>query len=559
MADFEGEVRPMKSTPLTWNLVGSQRLFWGGLVLPAVLLGIIYSNGIAYMVGKWYTDENYGHGFFVPLISLYLIWQQRHRLRESRLQGSWWGIPVLLIGVGLYFIGELATLYVVVHLSLWVVLVGLTLAAIGREGLRMIAFPLFYLLAMIPLPDFLYQGLSGRLQLISSALGVGCLQLIGVTAFREGNVIDLGPIQLQVVEACSGLRYLFPLAALALICAYLFRERFWKRGVLFLSSFPIAIFLNGFRIGMTGLLVDLYGKQTAEGFFHSFSGWLLFVSSLLILFAEMWLLVRIGSGKPKEFQEWFGTGLDPVETPRPSETRSVQTALRPAPPTYLFSVALLVPVLFGSMQIHAREEIVPSRESFTDFPMQVAAWSGKPLVMEPAYREALRFDDYLLADYQSPERWPVNLYVAYYGSQKKGQSAHSPRTCIPGGGWEIASLRTIQIDGENAAAALWANRVLIQKGDQKQLVYYWFQQRGRILANEYLVKFYLLWDALTLNRTDGALIRLTTPISPGESESSADERLVGFAKTVRPLLGRYIPDDAQPKDALPPSSMVRDS
>lgn len=548
----------MKSIRLPWNPEGSQRLFWWGVALPAVLLGIIYSNGIAYMVHKWYADENYGHGFFVPLISLYLIWQQRHRLREKRLQGSWWGVPVLLIGVGLYFIGELATIYVVVHLSLWVVLIGLTLAAIGGEGMRIITFPLFYLLAMIPLPDFLYQGLSGWLQLVSSALGVGCLQIIGVTAFREGNVIDLGPIQLQVVEACSGLRYLFPLAALALICAYLFREKLWKRVLLFLSSFPIAIFLNGFRIGMTGLLVDLYGTQTAEGFFHSFSGWLLFVSSLSILFAEMWLLARIGAGKRKEFREWFGAGLDPVEAPRLSATGSFQTALRPPPSTYLFSVALLVPVLIVSMQINAREEIVPSRESFTEFPMQVATWSGKPLVMEEAYRDALRFDDYLLADYQSPERVPINLYVAYYGSQKKGQSAHSPRTCIPGGGWEITSLRTIRIGGEGAATPpLWANRVLIQKGDQKQLVYYWFQQRGRILTNEYLVKFYLLWDAVTLNRTDGALVRLTAAISPGESESSVDDRLVGFARTVRPHLGRYIPDHIQPEDAFSPSPIVR--
>lgn len=543
---------------LKWGEIRSQRLLWWGGVLPAVLLGIIYSNGIAYMVGKWYRDENYGHGFFVPLISLYLIWLQRRPLWERGLQGSWWGIPILLIGIGLYFIGELATLYVVVHFSLWVVLIGLTLAAIGWEGIKIIAFPLFYLLAMIPLPDFLYQGLSGWLQLISSALGVGCLQIIGVTAFRDGNVIDLGPIQLQVVEACSGLRYLFPLAALALICAYLFRERFWKRVVLFLSSFPIAIFLNGFRIGMTGLLVDLYGKQTAEGFFHSFSGWLLFVSSLLILFAEMWLLARLGAGKKKKFREWFGTGPERPEAPAPSTMRSLPTSPRPAPSTYLFSVALLVPVLFVSMQMHAREEVVPSRESFADFPMQVAAWGGKPLVMEETYRETLRFDDYLLADYRSPEQLPINLYVAYYGSQKKGQSAHSPRTCIPGGGWEITSLQTVQIDGARAAVPpLWVNRVLIQKGDQKQLVYYWFQQRGRLLTNEYLVKFYLLWDAVTLNRTDGALVRLTAAISSGESESSVDDRLVDFAKTVRPLLGRYIPDDIQSEDARAASPIVR--
>jgi exosortase D (VPLPA-CTERM-specific) len=454
--------------------------------------------------------------------------------------------------VALYFIGELATLYVVVHFSLWVVLIGLTLSAIGMKGVKMIAFPLFYLLAMIPLPDFLYQGLSGQLQLISSALGVGCLQIIGVTAFREGNVIDLGPIQLQVVEACSGLRYLFPLAALALLCAYLFRERPWKRVVLFLSSFPIAIFLNGFRIGMTGLLVDLYGKRTAEGFFHSFSGWILFVSSLLILFAEMWLLTRIGGGRTKKFQEWFGIEPKHRDDSAPPPARP---AFRLAPPTYLFSVALLVPVLLASMQIKVREEIVPARQPFSNFPLKVASWDGKMLVMDQAYRDALRFDDYLLADYQAPGRPPMNLYVAYYGSQKKGQSAHSPRTCIPGGGWEITSLRTVQVGGATAPP-FPVNRVLIQKGDQKQLVFYWFQQRGRILTNEYLVKFYLLWDALTLNRTDGALVRLTALILPGEDESAAEDRLTRFVETVRPVLTPYIPGQLESGEGATPASFI---
>ena len=379
------------------------RFFWLGVVVPMLLLGVIYSKGIAFMVHKWTVDENYGHGFFVPIISLALVWQRRDRLREVLSNGSWWGVFLLLIGVGLYFVGELATLYVLVHLSLWIVLIGLVLAAIGAPGAKVIAFPLFFLLTMIPLPDFLYQGLSGRLQLISSVLGVGCLQWVGVTAFRDGNVIDLGPIQLQVVEACSGLRYLFPLATLALICAYLFQDRFWKRAVLFLSSFPIAIFLNGFRIGMTGLLVEFFGKSTAEGFFHDFSGWLLFVVSLVILFGEAACLSRIG-----QRQSAPTTAQDSRKHSVFSLSETTPPASRMALP-YLFSLALLTPVLFASLQIDTRNEISPPRTSFSDFPMQVKEWEGKTLTMEAAYRETLRFDDYLLADYRKPAEPPLNF------------------------------------------------------------------------------------------------------------------------------------------------------
>lgn len=528
----------MKATTLPWNLLFRNRLFWLGAVFPVLLLGFIYSKGIAYMVRMWVVDENYGHGFFVPLISLYLIWQRREEIQKKRDHGSRWGVALVLISVCLYFIGELATLYLLVHLSLWGVVVGLVLSAIGPGGAKVIAFPVVYLLTMIPLPDFLYQGLSRQLQLISSALGVGCLQVVGVTAFREGNIIDLGPIQLQVVEACSGLRYLFPLAALALISAYLFRDRMWKRVLLFLSSFPIAIFLNGFRIGMTGVLVELYGKGTAEGFFHQFSGWLLFVSSLLLLFGEMALLRRIG----RRSMPIVPSGPNPVIAPASPISGEKRSEPRMAP-TYLFSLGLLVPVLFASLQIETRKEFSPPRHSFNDFPMQVAAWDGKTSAMEPEYREALRFDDYLLADYRNSAGAALNFYVAYYDSQKKGQSAHSPRTCIPGGGWEITSLRTMEIAGAGSTGApLTVNRALIQKGDQKQVVFYWFQQRGRILANEYLVKFYLFWDALTRHRTDGALVRLTAPILPGKSEESADQSLISFAKSVRPLLTAYVPE-----------------
>ena len=156
-------------------------------------------------------------------------------------------------------------------------------------------FSLLYLLAALPLPVFLQNELSSRLQLWSSALGIGCLQLVGVMAYREGNVIDLGPIQLQVVEACSGVRYLFPLIALTLLCAYLYRESLWKRILLVLSSIPISILLNGFRIGAIGLLVEAYGGSAAEGFSHFFEGWVFFVASLGLLCAEMWVLARVGS------------------------------------------------------------------------------------------------------------------------------------------------------------------------------------------------------------------------------------------------------------------------
>jgi EpsI family protein len=191
----------------------------------------------------------------------------------------------------------------------------------------------------------------------------------------------------------------------------------------------------------------------------------------------------------------------------------------------------------------SREETVPARQSLLNFPMLVQQWQGSTFPLEKEYIETLRFDDYLLADFRAADGVPVNFYVAYYRSQRKGQSAHSPRTCIPAGGWEITSLRMMEVPANSAATTpLQVNRLVIQKADAKQLVYYWFKQRDRVLVNEYLVKFYLVWDGLAKQRTDGALIRLSASIQPGHNEDEADRKLLDFAKAVNPLMSRFVPD-----------------
>ena len=509
----------------------------------AALLWYLYDDSLVFLFDRWIGNEDYSHGVLVPVVSLFLVWQARHRIAAAGIESSWWGLAVVSVGLLLYGVGELATLFVVHHISLWVVIVGLVIGAIGIPAAREIMFPLGYLLVAIPLPNFLYAGLSSKLQLWSSALGVGCLQLIGVTAFLEGNVIDLGPVQLQVVEACSGIRYLFPLTALALLCAYLFKDRMWKRVVLVLSAIPISIFVNGFRIGMIGALVEWTGQGAAEGFSHLFEGAVLFLVSLGLLVVEMWLLARICStsegaldGRGLRFEASIkrleGGGLQP----------SASNKLFPGA-AYFCSVAVMVPVAFASTLLVEREEIVPSRSLFIDFPKQIDGWAGTSMALEKQYIDALRFDDYLLVEFRSDKGPSATFYVAYYQSQRKGQSVHSPQSCLPGGGWEILSMTGVDVPVRNGMdRPLHINRAVIQKDHQKQVVWYWFKQRDRILSNEYLVKFYLLWDAVSRGRTDGGLIRVSSIVGPGDTESIVDQRLGQLVSAVEPELNRYVPD-----------------
>lgn len=185
----------------------------------------------------------------------------------------------------------------------------------------------------------------------------------------------------------------------------------------------------------------------------------------------------------------------------------------------------------------------PARQSLVDFPSQLGVWKGVASPMERQYLNALELDDYVLADYTAADRLPVNVYVAYYQSPKKGRSSHSPKQCIPGGGWDIMSFQPRQVEHvPGVRSGQEINRVVIQKGGHKQIVYYWFKQRDRWITSEYLVKFFLFWDSLTRRRADGALVRLTSAVHAGESEAIVDERLQAMAGLVTPLLGRYVPD-----------------
>ena len=530
-ADESGTTAGQPST-MVWK---EPLLFWVLLCAIAALTVFIFYDGLKWMVTIWNRKEEYSHGFLIPIITLFLIWQRKDRLERMTFTGSWTGFVVVLLGLMVFIIGELSTLYIIIQYSFIVVVMGLVLSITGWRGIREIWIPIAFLIFMIPLPPFLYEGLSSQLQLLSSQLGVAFIRLFNISVYLAGNVIDLGSFKLQVVEACSGLRYLFPLASLAFIAAYFFKAAFWKRAVVFLSSAPITVFMNSFRIGAIGILVEYWGIGAAQGFLHDFEGWVIFLACTAILVVEMWVLTRIGEAR-RPLREVFG-----LDFPEPAP-KDAMVNYRKLPRPFLTAAIALIAMSAFVSAMGQRPEIIPPRKNFADFPMTIETWRGKREKMERIYIDTLKFDDYLLADFTDGKGRVLNFYVAYYASQRKGESAHSPRTCIPGGGWQIKELSQVPIDGMTTnGKSFLVNRAIIRKGDDTQLVYYWFQERGRDLTNEYLVKWYLFWDALTRNRTDGALVRLTTNVQPGQL-AAADKYLSSFVKVSAPSLSAYIPD-----------------
>jgi len=262
---------------------------WVKGALYGLLLGGVYYSTLTYLVHQWSRDD-FTHCYLIPAIVVYLIWEKRQELTEAISTPSWTGFLSLGLGLAFFWLGELGGEYFTLYLSLWLVLVGLCWLHVGWQKLKIMAFPLVMALAMFPLPGFLYGKISVQLKLVSSQLGVALMQTYGMSAYREGNVIDLGFTQLQVVDACSGLRYLIPLIVLGVLLAYMFKAAFWKRAVVVMSTVPLSIITNSIRIALTGILYEMAGPKVAEGFFHGFSGWFIFMFSLAVLLGEMKVL-----------------------------------------------------------------------------------------------------------------------------------------------------------------------------------------------------------------------------------------------------------------------------
>jgi exosortase D (VPLPA-CTERM-specific) len=382
---------------------------------------------------------------------------------------------------------------------------------------------------MVPLPGVLYRSATFPLQLLSTTLSVEAIHLTGISAYREGNLIDLGSLTLQIAEACSGLRFLFPLLTMGFLFAYAGQKPLWIKLVLVTASVPIAILANVFRITGTGVVSLSWGPEAAEGFFHSLSGWVAFMLCFG-LFVLLNLLLAQWRRRPCVNQKGpfvpVGTGPKPSLSVAAAGTAIVLALATPALGTAFGTTAPL-----------------PLREPLAAFPAELDGRTGERGTMDPEIRKLVAAQDYAMLDYRKPGRNPISFYVAYYEHQKKaGGFAHSPRFCMPGAGWFVEGNRERRISSESGAGGrLSFNEMAIEKNGEKQLVYFWYQGRGRNLTSEYAAKFYMVWDGLWRRRTDGALVRLMSPLEPGQRMDRVRQAMDAFALAAFRALEAHLP------------------
>lgn len=515
--------------------INAAGLFWFALLLLGSLP--VFWIGIVSLGAAWSTPE-YSHGPLIPIISLYLFLRELRDMPPPNpiVRDRWPGVAVIALALAVAILGNLARIPDIVTYAMIIWTGGVMVTVFGWRRGKYHQLPVIHLIFMLPLPQFVYWKLTIFLQWISSELGVWFVQLAGVSVFIEGNVIDLGVYKLQVAEACSGLRYLFPILSFSYLFALLYRGPIWHKVVLLVSAAPLTVLMNSIRIGVIGILVNQHGIEQAEGFMHFFEGWIIFLLCVAILFLMALGLQRLAPD-PKPFTEAIDLdteGLGTVALRIFAIRASVALAL----------AALLTLAVSAAWTLRPASEVkLVERDPFVLYPRQLGDWSGSTTSLDPNVERTLGASDYLHATYiDSGSGDFVNMFVAFYDKQTEGEGIHSPEVCLPVGGWEIFSLEPYEINpGDTPYGSFTVNRAVIQKELSKQLVYYWFEQRGKRMVNDFRAKMSVIQDGFTMGRTDGALVRFVTPILPGETEADADARLQRFMEPSLNRLPRFVP------------------
>jgi exosortase D (VPLPA-CTERM-specific) len=506
--------------------------FWDEAWFKAcILLGLFiaaYWIPLKTIVNVWWTDEDYSYGFLIPLFSAYLLWEKRKVLRSIQFKTAWPVLPFLIFFVLLSLYGILGSSGNISMPAVPILIILFTAFCFGMETIRRLIIPLGFLIFMIRIPPSIEGSLGLYLKQISSKLGGAIIALFNISVNVSGNIIDLGVTQLQVVDACSGMRYLFPLMALGIVYAYFFEKVIWKRVFCVLATIPIAVLTNTLRIGITGILTNYYGPTVAQGFFHSFSGWLLFMVALACLF----LLGRILAFFPPEKAAIQLSDTPKVDTQNESlPSGSINLA-------FIISAGLLVLVLIFSLSTKALPP-VKIQGGIASFPLEFAGWQGRSEYVDPEIIIQSGAEESFSGIYQNNSGDVVSLYVGYRSTAflSNDNFFHSPTVCIPSAGWitretSIHVIKDVPFFGDMKVA-----KMLIEKGLDKQLVYFWFQTKDKATHNKDINRFHLAVHAIKRDNTYDLFIRPVASLQRNETIGNAEARMDKF---VRDMMGTML-------------------
>jgi exosortase D (VPLPA-CTERM-specific) len=480
----------------------------------------------------WINDEDYNYAFLVPVISGYLMWERRRQIANTPIGTNWWSGLIFFVFLIISVYGILGSSPSAVRPAMPLIILSITLFCFGWEMFKVLVFPFSLLIFMIPLPTLFGTVIGIHLKTISTLLGKLFLMLAGISVFVEGNVIDLGVTQLQVVDACSGLRFILPLLALGVLYAYFFERTLWKQVILVLSTTPIAILTNGFRIGATGVLARFYGPEVADGFFHGFSGWLVFMFAFGLLFL-LHLILRYIPIKTDG-------GLKKKANKEENIPKIVSKSRNNIVPVMIASFFMLL-VAFISFSTSALPTF-KIHGGLGSFPMAIKDWSGQKELVPADIITLSGAEDAISVLYRNNKDSFISLYIGYRGSPF-GESEnffHSPSVCLPSSGWETISIGTHDIADVPQFGNITVKMMLIERMGERQLVYYWFQTKSRVSHDVNINRLDLTLHAIKRDNTHDLFIRPIMPLKKDEKAEDAEKKMDQFVRDMMEILLQFL-------------------
>jgi exosortase D (VPLPA-CTERM-specific) len=502
------------------------------IVILTMLFIAAYYVPLKSMVSIWWENDDYSYGFLVPLASAYLLWEKRKTLGEIPVRSAWKILPVLVLFILISLYGILGSSGSASMPSIPILIILFTAFCFGIGSVKRLILPLGFLFFMVPAPAVLDSYVGLHLKAVSSRLGGAFISLFNIPVHVSGNVIDLGVTQLQVVDACSGLRYIFPLLALGIIYAYFFERVAWKRLFCVLVTIPLGVLINALRIGVTGVLTDKFGPKVSEGFFHDFSGWVMFVVAFIMLFLISRLLAVFS---PKAEAGTESSALKPGHAATLAAEREKTTR------AFLFSVAALSCVAALSLST-GNLPPVTIEGGIQGFPMLIGEWKGRPEIVDPDIVRKSGAEEAFSGYFISKSGGEVSLYMGYRGTAflSNENFFHSPTVCLPSSGWVEQEVKRRTITNVPYFNKLDVTKMAIEKGGARQLVYFWFQTKDKATYDKSINRFHLSLHAILRDNTHDLFIRPITPINSAEGIEDAEKRLDGFVREMMPVLLQFL-------------------
>jgi EpsI family protein len=491
-----------------------------GILIVVLLLS--YAPVFRDLAAIWWSRDDYSHGFLILPISLYLVWARRSAFRQLRVkQGSLWGLALVLGASILLLLGTAGLAISLRGLSLVVMTVGLVLLLLGQAYLKVLAFPISYLLFMIPILDELLAPLQWPLQLFTARMAVRLLQLLGVSALVEQQYIVLPRTTLEVARVCSGANYLVSIIAIGLPLAYLTLRTWWSRSTLLLSAMAIGVIANWARVALIGVWAS-FGGEVLHGPFQIFRAMFVAWIGIAALVAGVWALSRMEQpATPSNAIKRFSA--PPFAEGQPG---------RPVESNRSWRIALAVLAVLGVYMTLLDRGPVHLMEDLATFPGSFDGWSGKRGDLGDTIFRIEGADHELLRVYQNQKSQAIQLYVAYLTSQGQWKKIVDYRSAQLHEDAKVAGIKV----GPGRIIAVNRGRLRGPRGECH--IIFWYDIDGRIIADRYGAKLQTMWDALVYGRTNGAFVLLATDAA---DNTGTVAQMEAFARDLVPRLRSYLP------------------